>query len=729
MVPRKKTIYFVFWMKNYNTFGTLNQKIMKKLLLGAILTLGFTFGANAQVTITATNFPNNVIPAGWTQQLGISIPNNKGWQFSNTVPGNLGIDYMPASGQGYFALVDDYDNNPASPNSKLNNDTLYTGVLNCSAYTSVFISFDIWYQGYYIPANGDKETVTVAYSTDGGHTWGTAITNPYGAWTTLTYDISSYVAGHSNVKIAFTYTDDGAQLVGMGLDNVKIYSPAAYNVAVLSQNLPGLMQVGKAYTFSGVASDSGSSTITSMNMNYYVNSPSNTVTQTISGISGFTPLTTYNWSMNSTSSQFTPPSPGLYTVKYWASKLNGSNANTNTDTLTATFWAVGTVVTRQSVYEEFTGQSCVFCMTAAPNVDTVFSDNSSTSNIIRYHVPIPGRDFMYNSNTTPIQTRENYYSINSAPSGNLDGASLYPGGDYYTPATRYSSITVQGDNAVGSPISIKITKSKYVASKDSFEVSADITAYTALPAGLTAQVVLTIDSITYKDDLSEEDPKKTFAPPIGQGINIGFGYPNAPDSYYQYVIKFTHVAEELFPNTGSGTSLSAFTPNQTQTISFAWKQDHPWSQYPKGGGPHLLDSTLYDSSSTGQFVVFVQSNNAIPADAVPSKYIFQSAAAPVTGIQGKPTAVESISNGVDFKMYPNPTNSNATLAFNLDQDQNVTLQVYNMLGESVYSDNEGILSSGQHTLMINGSNLNNGVYLVKLTTDNGVTIQRLVIQK
>lgn len=697
---------------------------MKKLLLSATLILGTILSTKAQVTIISQPF-SATMPAGWSQQALASAPTNGGWQFSNaaTPPGTFGADYMTqGSGNGYYAFVDDVDNNATAV---ANHDTLYTNVFSCSGYSHVFISFDIWYQGYYLRNTTDTEKVTVAVSNDGGHTWHTAITNPYGGWTTLVYDISAYAANQANVEVAFTYYDGGSQIVGMGLDNVTVYSPANYDVDVMSQNLPNLMQVGKPYTFSGVAFDSGGMAITSMDMNYSVNGGP-VQTQTIASIAGFNALTTYGWSMPSV--QFTPPAAGIYKVKYWASNLDGSNANVNKDTLEATFTAFDSLTTRAALYEEFTGQSCVFCMLAAPNMDSVYNNNASNSNIIRYHVPIPNRDYMYDANETPVYQRYfNYYSIGGAPWGDLDGAYVYPGADYGPPSQRYSSTTVQADDAIGSPIAIKITSAQYFSASDSFYVSANITALAPLPAGLTAQTALTIDSITYQYDLSTEDPTNTFAPPIGSGVNIGEGYPDAPDFYYQYVMKYTHVAEEMFPNnTGVGQSLGAFTAGQTQTISFGWKKNHPWSALDSRQA--YRDSEYYDSSSTGQFVVFVQTNSGIAADGIPAKYIFQSASAPVTGIRST-LGVQQLSDAVSFEMYPNPTSNNTTLAFNLTKDQNVDIEVYNMLGDVVYSANQGMLSSGQHTVMINGSTLSNGIYMVRIITDGGATTQKLVIQK
>ncbi len=60
--------------------------------------------------------------------------------------------------------------------------------------------------------------------------------------------------------------------------------------------------------------------------------------------------------------------------------------------------------------------------------------------------------------------------------------------------------------------------------------------------------------------------------------------------------------------------------------------------------------------------------------------------------------MEELGNGVSFEMYPNPTNKLTNLSYSLEQSQNVNVQVYNMLGENVYSVDNGRMSAGQHTM-------------------------------
>lgn len=66
-----------------------------------------------------------------------------------------------------------------------------------------------------------------------------------------------------------------------------------------------------------------------------------------------------------------------------------------------------------------------------------------------------------------------------------------------------------------------------------------------------------------------------------------------------------------------------------------------------------------------------------------------------------------------LKTYPNPTNDNTTLTFNLQETSNVTVMVYNISGTLVKTITDKNVSAGPQTLTIDGSDLQRGTYIVK----------------
>lgn len=70
--------------------------------------------------------------------------------------------------------------------------------------------------------------------------------------------------------------------------------------------------------------------------------------------------------------------------------------------------------------------------------------------------------------------------------------------------------------------------------------------------------------------------------------------------------------------------------------------------------------------------------------------------------------------------YPNPFNPSTTIKFTLAVDSKVSLKIFNILGEEVFSKFQD-LKSGYHTVNFNGSSLSSGIYFYRLdaTGTNG----------
>lgn len=82
-----------------------------------------------------------------------------------------------------------------------------------------------------------------------------------------------------------------------------------------------------------------------------------------------------------------------------------------------------------------------------------------------------------------------------------------------------------------------------------------------------------------------------------------------------------------------------------------------------------------------------------------------------------------------MEVYPNPFSTNTTLDINLTSTQKVRIDMYNVVGENVYSIDKGQMSSGNHKVVLSADELPSGVYFVTLTTDEGRISKRIVINK
>ncbi len=79
--------------------------------------------------------------------------------------------------------------------------------------------------------------------------------------------------------------------------------------------------------------------------------------------------------------------------------------------------------------------------------------------------------------------------------------------------------------------------------------------------------------------------------------------------------------------------------------------------------------------------------------------------------------------------YPNPFNPTTKIEFSIPKPGNVTLQVYNMLGEKVTTLVNEHLTSGSYSADFNSQNLSSGTYIYKLTTNNFSESKKMIVLK
>lgn len=83
----------------------------------------------------------------------------------------------------------------------------------------------------------------------------------------------------------------------------------------------------------------------------------------------------------------------------------------------------------------------------------------------------------------------------------------------------------------------------------------------------------------------------------------------------------------------------------------------------------------------------------------------------------------------NVNVFPNPFSDNAQVSFNLVETGVVSLEVYNVLGAKVISENLGEKAAGAHTTSISSEGLESGVYMVNLLVEGSIFSTRVNIAK
>ena len=143
-----------------------------------------------------------------------------------------------------------------------------------------------------------------------------------------------------------------------------------------------------------------------------------------------------------------------------------------------------------------------------------------------------------------------------------------------------------------------------------------------------------------------------------------------------------------------------------------------WSEVGTNFPPALASSLNDFLAATPQYLYFYNSNSA-------SVYRYP--------IQGT-TAIENndIIIPQEFSLgqnYPNPFNPSTKISFTLPSSSNVSLKVFNTLGQEVSTLVNGNLQPGKYSVDFDASKLSSGVYFYKLTANGFIQIKKMLLIK
>jgi hypothetical protein len=98
-----------------------------------------------------------------------------------------------------------------------------------------------------------------------------------------------------------------------------------------------------------------------------------------------------------------------------------------------------------------------------------------------------------------------------------------------------------------------------------------------------------------------------------------------------------------------------------------------------------------------------------------------------TDVAQLPTS--SVSSFILVQNYPNPFNPWTTIRYGLPQRSQMTLTVFNMLGQQVVQLVNGEMEAGYHEAKFDGSGLSSGLYFYRMQAGTYVETKKLILAK
>jgi hypothetical protein len=98
----------------------------------------------------------------------------------------------------------------------------------------------------------------------------------------------------------------------------------------------------------------------------------------------------------------------------------------------------------------------------------------------------------------------------------------------------------------------------------------------------------------------------------------------------------------------------------------------------------------------------------------------------VTNVTSLPGAVDKYELAQNF---PNPFNPNTIIRFSVPEQANVTLKIFNSIGQEVATLLNGEIAAGNHQVDFNASALSSGVYFYRISSSNFTATKKMILIK
>ena len=375
---------------------------------------------------------------------------------------------------------------------------------------------------------------------------------------------------------------------------------------------------------------------------------------------------------------------------------------------------------RKVLIEEFTGTWCGYCPLGITNIDQVKATYSSTVIAVADHVYNTSVDPMTNNFTVALN---NAYQVTSTPQVMVDradwssiiGASStpqlignYSGHNYIEDATS------QRLNA-SSPVSIDIASS-YNTSTKSASVTVTANFVDTASGDIRISCLLVEDKVTGGASYDQHNYG-------GNGCRAG----DASSEFYSYPCLiptsltgqvFYHkdvVRINLAPTFGTaGVIPSSVTAGLHFSKSYSYTMPTTW----KDSNMKVVAFVSYYNTSTARGGEILNAQEVALGQSV-------------TAVIENPSAINTVSLDA---AYPNPFSQITNIKVKIPATQHASVKIYDLLGHEVAVLTDENLSPGEHIYYWNGNDkegsaLGNGLYLIRLQTENQSLSKSVVLSR
>ncbi len=163
------------------------------------------------------------------------------------------------------------------------------------------------------------------------------------------------------------------------------------------------------------------------------------------------------------------------------------------------------------------------------------------------------------------------------------------------------------------------------------------------------------------------------------------------------------------------------------TVEWVWVNGMHTTTSDAQSGPDVWDALL-DASNTS-FSIVITTVGEHPYHCTP--HITLGMVGTITATN--PNAVNSDENNPNkFQLsqnYPNPFNPSTKIKFTIPEESQVSVKIFNALGQEVSTILNNVVTSGTHSVDFNASELTSGIYFYKITAGKLTATKKMLLLK
>ncbi len=507
---------------------------------------------------------------------------------------------------------------------------------------------------------------------------------------------------------------------------------------------------------------------------------------------GLDPITSYdiNWSLddgavNTTSynglnvttggthtfscAQLINPDPGLHTLKVWLSNPNGQSGgddNPDNDLIETEISIPTETLQRRPLFEEFTSSTCGPCYSFNNSVFNPFiAQNGENIALIKYQMNWPGSGDPYYTAEGGI--RRNFYGVNAVPMLFAEGKGV---------ATSAAAVNNAYNTAMADPSFVKI-EAVHSIDGNNFTVTADVTSYADIN-DVNFYVVI-VEEVTYNNVASNGETEfhnvmmKMMPGPNGETMSFSANQPETITYTHDMSTTFVEEMEDLFAVVFIQDNSSKYVFQAANSLdesaapaSITFDPVNGAIDFPTEADLHIdfsvpvymvggqaitnanVASLITLKEVDGDDFPFTATINddktqitVSPVGLLDKQTTYYFAVADVETASGTLTPGTSVTFTTGWHvgiqdqtahiltLAPNPVSENIVLKYAVNASGPVNIVLLDLNGREVAQLEDANKTAGNYQLQFNVNSLPNGIYMLRLQSNQEIHTSKVIVTK